>query len=365
MIRLTYPTLKHIDLKNIQDILESGWLTDGPWTQKFEKSLSEYLEIRHAVSVNSGTAALHIALHALGINKDDEVIVPDFTFFACANVVEHIGAKPVFADIDLNTFNITAESIETKITTRTRAIMPVHQFGQSVDMDKIREIADKYNLYIIEDAACALGSEYKNIKCGTLGDVGCFSFHPRKIITTGEGGILCTDNSDIAQYAIKLRNHGQDLRQGKKELNFCGYNYRLPEISAHLGVTQIMNLNSILEKRKKIASLYSQRLFEVKEVQIPALSADKSHNWQSYVVLINTKTNCDEIIAELRKRGIEASTPAFSLHTQPYYSQKYGYKKGELKNSFKASQKSIALPIHPMLSDKEVEYIVDSLIEVI
>jgi dTDP-4-amino-4,6-dideoxygalactose transaminase len=365
MIRLTYPSLKQIDFKSIQDILDSGWLTDGPWTQKFEKSFSEYLNITHAVAVSSGTAALHIALHALGIDKDDEVIVPDFTFLACANVVEHVGAKPVFADIDLNTFNITVETIEPQITSRTKAIMPVHQFGLSVDMDKIRPLADKYNLSIIEDAACALGSTYKNMKCGTLGDVGCFSFHPRKIITTGEGGILCTENSDIAQYARELRNHGQTIRQGKKVLNSCGYNYRLPEISALLGVNQITELDSMLEKRRNIASLYSQRLTDIKEVQIPAVSVNNSHNWQSYVVLLNTEADRDKIIAELREKGIEASSPAFSMHEQPYYLQKYGYKIGAIKNSFRASQKCLALPIHPMLSNKEVEYIVNSLKEVI
>jgi len=342
-------------------IISSGWLTKGPYLEKFEKQFSNYLGVPYCIAVSSGTAALHIALLSIGIKKGDEVILPDFTFPACANVVEHVRAKPVLIDIDIKTFNIEPDSIENKITKKTKAIMPVHQFGLSADMDKIKKIAKKHNLFIIEDAACALGSEYKGKKCGTLGDISCFSFHPRKIITTGEGGMICTNNSKIAKKAKTLRDHGIFHKVGKKVFVMPGYNYRMAEIPALLGLNQMRKIKNIIGKRTTLVQQYKQKLLNIPELILPSSPSYATPNYQSFVILLKKSINRDKIIKKLQDKGIETAPGAVSIHIQPYYRKKYHYQCGEIKNSFKAHKKNLAIPIHPELYERDIRFIVETI----
>ncbi|MCP4215992.1 MAG: DegT/DnrJ/EryC1/StrS family aminotransferase, partial [bacterium] len=242
MIKLAKPYIPEEAIKNVVDVLRSGNLVQGKYAKEFEISLCDYLDVPHAVVVSSGTAALHLALIALGIKESDEVIVPAFTFPATANVVELVGAKPVFVDINLSDFCIDTSNIEAKITAKTKAIMPVHEFGQAAKMDDIIALVKKYNLKLVEDAACALGTEFDNQKVGTFGELGCFSFHPRKAITTGEGGVIVTRSAELAEKLRVLRNHGISAKNGTIDFIAAGLNYRMTDFQAALGLGQMKSL---------------------------------------------------------------------------------------------------------------------------
>lgn len=364
MIRLTKPGIGKREIKEINKVLKSGFLVQGGNVSKFEKMIADYLKIKHAVAVSSGTAALHLSLIALGIGKDDEVIVPDFTFPATGNVVALVGARPILVDIDLKTYNIDSTKIEEKITSRTKAIIPVHEFGQSADMEPIAGIAKKYNLYVIEDAACALGAEYKCRKCGTMGDVGCLSFHPRKAITTGEGGMVVTNNKQIAEKVKALRNHGTVNRNGMNSFEYAGFNYRMTDFQGALGWVQMKRMDKTIERRRKLARLYDSLLENTDGLQPPFVANGNKHIYQSYVILLDEQMNRNVLIKRLKKKGIETTIGTYALHCQLFYQKNYVYKEGELKNSYRAFKQTLCLPLYAQMEQKDIREVAENLLRV-
>lgn len=361
MIKLSTPDLGEEELQEIKKVLDSGWLIQGDKVEEFENSVKEYLKVKHAIAVSSGTAALHLSLMALNIKNGDEVIVPDFTFPATANVVEIVGANCIFIDISLESFNIDVSKIEEKITEKTKAIIVVHEFGYPAEMDKIIELAKKYNLKVIEDAACALGSEYKGKKVGTIGDIGCFSLHPRKNITTGEGGIVVTNNDNYADLVKMLRNHGMKKTNGKITFEMPGLNYRLTNIQGAIGAVQMKKLEDIIQKRKKIAKLYNSELSKINWIKAPNEPNYGKHIWQTYHIILDDSVDRNSLVLYLMENGIETNYGAYAVHNEPYYKTKYNLEDSDFKNSIIASNKGLALPIHSKLSEEEVLIIVEKI----
>ena len=357
MIKLMTPEVGTEELKLIQRVLESGYLTTGPMTQQFEQLVAEYVGVKHAVAVSSGTTALHLALVCLGIGAGDEVLVPDFTFPASANVVRHCGATPVLVDIDLATFNIDVADLEKKITPKAKAIMPVHLFGLSADMDAILALAQKHpplkrgagGIWVVEDAACALGAEYKGCKCGAMGDLACFSFHPRKIITTGEGGMVVTDNDEWAERLRLLRNHAMDRQDSERVFVEVGYNYRLSDVLAAIGVVQMTKLDSIIAKHLELADWYQEALSDLDMLTLPTVPEGCKHIYQTYATLLDERINRQDVIDALRQVGIEATIGTYSISAQP------AYQPCEVPpNSLRAHQSVLALPFHTRMTKADV-----------
>lgn len=360
-IRLVVPEIDHEEISAVEEVLKSGYLVQGENVENFERLVADYLGVKHAIAVTSGTSALHLSLIALGIKKGDEVLVPDFTFPATANVVELVGAKPILVDINIDTYNIDASRIEENISSKTKAIIPVHLFGQSADMDDIIEISKAYNLKIIEDAACALGAEYNGRKCGTFGDVGCFSFHPRKAITTGEGGIIVTNDDEIAQNLRVWRNHGMINKQGKYNFVLPGFNYRMTDIQGAIGTVQMQKLDDIIAKKRTLANIYDELLKDLNWVKIPGIAKGVIHVYQSYVVVLDSELGRDSFIVKLRDWGIETTIGTYSLHMLDYYCKKYGYNPEDFPNAKRAFEHGITLPLHSGMSENDVHYVVKNI----
>lgn len=359
-IRISFPKIEWDDLKDLKTVIKSGWLTNGPIVRKFEDRLNKYLGAEYLVACSSGTAALQIAIIACGIGPGDEVIIPDYTFPAVANAVEHSGAKPILSDIDLNSLNLDPNKLKDKLSKNTKAIIPVHQFGLPAEMDSLQDFAQKHNLTVIEDAACALGSEYQGKKCGTIGKAGCFSFHPRKIITTGEGGAVATNDRRIFNQCKLLRNHGISEIE---HLNYqvCGYNFRMSDLNASIGLAQFRKVRNFLKSRGKFAGIYKEKLQEIKQVHLPQVPDYSKPSYQSFVILVDESFDRDLIIKKLKARGIETNSGAVAIHTLPYYQNKYGYRDGDLPNSHTTAKSSLCLPLFPQLKMKEIDFVVDSL----
>lgn len=365
MIKLSNPEIGQEELDEIKAVLDSKWLTQGEWVEAFEQICASYLKVSQVIAVSSGTAALHLALLALDIGPKDEVIVPDFTFPATANVVEIIGAKTVLCDIDEESFCMDPSKIERLITKKTKVIMPVHEFGHVADMDQIVKLAKKHHLVVIEDAACALGAEYKGIKAGTIGDIGCFSFHPRKIITTGEGGILVTNNAELADKIRLLRDHGMFNGLTGKAVVMPGLNYRMTNIQGAIGKVQALKLESMIIKRRWVADKYNQLLGDLIEIKIPKCKEYCRHVYQTYHITLNSDINRDEVMKALRLKGIETNIGAYMIHGQPYYLEKYKSNPSQFRNSINAYEQGLALPLHSYLLEGDIEYVVSSLLEVV
>ncbi len=361
MIRLAIPTIDSQEERAVLAVLRSGFLVQGKTVAKFEEAVARYLNVKYAVAVSSGTSALHLALVAFGIGPGDQVIVPDYTFPATANVVELTGAKPVFADIDPITFNIDPKTIERLITKKTKAIIPVHLFGQSADLTPILRLAKKYKLKVIEDAACVLGAEYKGRKCGTIGDIGCFSFHPRKVITTAEGGMVVTNNRSIAGRLKILRNHGIDNKGNKIDFVMPGFNYRMTEIQAAMGLVQLKRIPGLIRSRRKVASMYDAQLGPMEWIKTPSTPSDNTHVFQTYIIQIPGNIDRDRLIAHLRKNGIEANFGTYALHRLTFYKNKYRLKVGQFPVTEKVFHSSIALPVFEHLSVGQIRKIAASL----
>lgn len=357
MIKLALPDIGQEELDEVKKVFDSKYLVQGDKVEEFESLVKRYLNVKHAIAVTSGTAALHLALVALNIKMQDQVIVPDFTFPATSNVVELVGASTKFVDIKSDSFCIDVNQIEENINDKTKAIIPVHEFGQSADMDKIMFLAEKYNLKIVEDAACALGAEYKGKMVGTIGDIGCFSLHPRKAITTGEGGLVVTNNDELAEKIKVLRNHGLSYASGMPQFVMAGFNYRMTNIQGAIGVAQMKKLRHINEKRAEIAREYDEILRDVKGITIPEEKSYGKHVWQSYHILLDKKIDRDLLIKKLKEKGIETNFGAYAVHMQPYYKEKYKYEDIKYKNAINSYQHGIALPLHTGLSNYDLIYI--------
>ncbi len=359
MINLSKVEISESELIAVSNSLQSGWLVQGENVKLFEKSISEYINAKNVIAVSSGTAALHLAILALGIGENDEVILPSFTFPATANVVSLSNAIPVLVDIDLKTFNIDVAKIEEKITKRTRAIMPVHQFGLAANIDEIKQIARKHSLFVVEDAACALGSKHNGGFCGNIGDLGCFSFHPRKVITTGEGGAIATNNDELAEKIRLLRNHGIFRVNEKIDFTEIGFNYRMTDFQGALGKIQMTRLKDFIDNRRRIARFYKENLKDFEFVTLPNSEEESTHIYQTYHILLNEKINRDLLISKLKEKKIETNYGASNLSVLTSLKK---YAKNEVfRNSQIAFQQGLALPIFPSLTENEIIFVCENL----
>jgi perosamine synthetase len=348
-LRLAWPDVGAEELAEVAAVLESGQLTMGPKVAELEAELARACEVPHAVAVSSGTAALHLALLALGIGEGDEVLVPAYTFPATANVVVLAGARPVLVDVDPATMNLDLERAAAAVTPRTRAVLAVHLFGRPLDWDALaRSLPERVAL--VEDAAGALGARSRGRACGSLGALGCLSFHPRKIVTTGEGGAVTTRDSELADAVRSLRHHGIEAR-GDFEIRSPGLNYRLSDVLCALGLPQVRRLAELLEARARLAAAYTQRLAGL--VDTPAADEGDTHGWQAYVVGLDRR---DEALAALRSEGIEAQIGTYALHLLAAYADQ-----GEFPGARRAFERALALPFHSRLTQDDVDRVVGAL----
>lgn len=363
-IPLSKPSYYPEEIEEIRKVLESGWLSQGPKTIEFEKKFADYCNVKHALAVNSGTAALHLALMAHGIGKGDEVIVPTITFVATSNAVMMQNAVPVFAEVNPETCNIDVNGVRERITKRTKAIIPVHLHGNPVDMDELMEIAEDNNLEIIEDAAQAHGTEYKGRRVGSLGNTSCFSFHAMKNMTTGEGGMIVSDDGEIMEKVRMLRSHGEvknawqrfkNKTLAKRRFVEVGYNYRISDVLSAIGVVQLKHLDKNNERRIRLAKLYSERLYTIKNIQLPSVREGSKHIFHMYVI----KTKKREVLANhLFKKGISTGVYYSPCHLEEVYMKRFGYKKGDLPVSEKVGNEILSLPMYPDLKEEEIEVVV-------
>lgn len=361
MIKLAKPHIPDKAIEKAMEVLKSGNLVQGKYVQEFESALRDYLNAKNAIVVSSGTAALHLTLLALEIERSDEVIVPAFTFPATANVVEAVGATPVFVDINLSDFCMDTTKIEKAITKKTKALIPVHEFGQAAKMDDIVKIAQQYNLKIIEDAACALGAEFENQQVGTFGEFGCFSFHPRKAITTGEGGVVVTNNDELAGKVRSLRNHGIQTINGKFDFSFAGLNYRMTDFQAVLGVAQLKHLDDDISKRIELAMEYRSQLSGIEWVKIPEVFDNRKMVYQTYHILVDKDIDRDAFLFYSREKNIETNYGAQALNCMKFYRRKYSLTDKSHPESANAYFKGVALPIGRHISLKDISYIRDTI----
>lgn len=381
-IPITKPVLDADDYESLRAPIESGWVVQGPKVKEFEQKFSVFTGASDAIACTSCTTGLHLGLAAMGIGPGDEVIVPSFTWVASANVVAHCGATPVLCDIDLATFNIDPDDVEHRITSKTKGIIPVHLFGLPADMDAISTIAQRHNLFVVEDAACGLGSRWNGQHVGTIGDFGAFSFHPRKAITTGEGGMVLARNPDHFPLVRTLRDHGaskDDLARHNAKAAFLlsqfehlGYNYRMTDIQGALGSSQMDKVNYILDGRTKRAHRYDKLLKELPWLQPPRVPENAVHGYQSYVCLFAPEepsmANVDalhgqrnEVMLAAEKLGVSTRQGTHAIHGLGYYQRTYGYGSDDMPKSWLADQLTIALPIYPQMTDAEQDYVVDVL----
>ena len=361
MIKLAKPHISGKAIEKVVEVLKSGNLVQGKYVEEFENALCDYLNVKNAIVVSSGTAALHLALLALEIKEGDEVIVPAFTFPATANVVEVVGAKPVFVDINLSDFCIDTSKIEEAITKRTKAIMPVHEFGQAAKMDEIVKIANHYNLKIAEDAACALGAEFENQKVGTFGELGCFSFHPRKAITTGEGGVVVTSDDELAQKINVLRNHGISYKDGKVDFIAAGLNYRMTDFQAILGICQLEDIDNIIIQRIETANKYNNELKKTNWIKTPHVYENRKMVYQTYHVLLDDDKDRDKLVDYLKSKEIESNLGAQALPCLTYYKTKYKLKESDFPNAVNAYKQGLALPMGDHVTTEDITYISNTL----
>ena len=358
------PSIGKEEIKEVVDTLKSGWLTMGPRAIKFEEMIARYTKAKYAVVLNSCTAALHLSLIALGIGKGDEVITTPFTFASTGNVIIQVGAKPVFVAIERKTFNIDPKEIEKAITSKTKAIMPVHYAGQACDMTAIMKIAKKYHLFVIEDAAHMIGAEYKGKKIGTFGDTTCFSFYATKNMTTGEGGAVTTNDKTLAEKIMVLRLHGisKDAwkRYDKKgswyyEIEECGWKYNITDIQAALGIHQIKKLDKFNKIRRKYAQIYNRELSGIKGIITPYEKPNVKHVYYLYPILLENY-NRDEFIEKMAQNGIGCSVHFIPLHLHPFY-QKLGYKKGDFPNAEWVYEREVSLPLYPKMKYSDLLFV--------
>ncbi len=367
MIPYGKQTINKTDIDSIVKVLEENeMLTTGKYVPEFENKVCEYVGCKYALAVNSGTAALHLATFALDIKNDDEVIVPAISFVASSNCVLYQGGKPIFCDINPNTLCIDYKKIESLINNKTKAIVIVDMCGQPCDYDEIKEIADKYNLKIIHDAAHSIGATYKNKKIGSYADITCFSFHPVKNITTCEGGMMVTNNEEYYNRAKAFRTHGisRDFKEREKQnshyydMQYLGFNYRIPDVLCALGISQLTRIDEFVKKRNEIAFKYND-LFKNLSDKITVLTNNYYSAYHIYVIKINTdkinKTR-DQIFKELKQNGIGVNVHYMPIYLHSYY-QELGYKKGLCPEAETVYEQIITLPMFPLLKDEEIEYI--------
>lgn len=361
------------EINAVLEVLQSGWLTTGPRVREFEAAFARYTGAGHALALNSCTAALHLALAAIGITEGDEVILPTMTFAASGEVVLYFNARPVLVDCKAGAFHVDPEKIERAITSRTRAILPVHYAGYACDMDPILEIARKHGLKVIEDAAHALPSRYKGRMVGSLGDITCFSFYATKTLTTGEGGMATTENPEYAERIRMLSLHGISRDAWKRytaegswhyDILDVGYKYNLTDLQAALGLAQLAKCDAMRSRRAALAERYTQALETIPAFEAPQSPEDATHAWYLYVLRVNPselRISRDRVIEELKSRGIGTSVHFIPLHLHPLYQSRLGHRAGEFPNAEREFERAISLPIYPAMSDEDADRVIEAL----
>jgi len=387
MIPVTRPSFSGKEIKYIKSVLASGWVTQGPFVENFESKVRKISTCRFAIATTSCTSALHLALLAAGIGHGDRVILPSFTFIATANAVEYTGARPVFCDIDLETFNISMSSLK-KVLSKQKsgddicAIIPVHLFGLCAPMPDIIELAKKRNIVIIEDAACALGSSINGKMAGSFGSAGCFSFHPRKIVTTGEGGMVVTNDKQFANKCRLLRNHGADISDKTRhdkgisllpEYSMLGYNYRMTDLQAAVGVAQLQRLKQIQASRLMVVKFYEENLKNIPWIRCPSVPQGYTHSYQSYVCMVRKELFSslqqankfrNSVIKFMQQNGIAVRQGTHAVHLQKYYAKKYNLKTSDFPNSLEANHLTLVLPLYDGLKVKDRENVIRALSQI-
>lgn len=371
-IPISLPCAGEEEWQALREPLMTGWLTQGPKVAAFEKAFADRHQVNHAIATTSCTTALHLILAALKIKPGDEVIVPAFTWVATANVVLHCGATPVFVDVDRSTFNLNISQVADKLSDRTKAIIPVHLFGLCTDMDALAAVAP--GIPLIEDAACAAGSAYKNRPAGSLGLAGAFSFHPRKSITTGEGGMITTNDDRLAEKIKVLRNHGASISEEQRhhgpkpyilpEFNLLGFNYRMTDLQGAVGLVQLSKLDNFIAERQQWAEFYRQELAEVEWLGTPVVSDDYHHGWQAYVCYVDeTKAPIprNKMMEKLQSKGISTRPGTHAVHLLGYYKDKFGFKAEDYPGARDCDRYSMAIPLHNQMTPEDYQYVVQAI----
>ena len=368
-IPISLPVTGEQEWMALKEPISSGWLTSGPKVSAFEQAFAKRHQVKHAIAVTSATTALHLALVVLDIKPGDEVIVPAFTWVSTANVVLYQGAKVVFCDIDPRTFNLDPKKLLEKISSKTKAIIVVHLFGLCAPMDEIKAVAG--DIPIVEDAACAAGAAYKEVPAGGLGTIGCFSFHPRKSITTGEGGMITTNDNTLGKRLQVLRNHGASISEEQRhhgpkpyilpDFNVLGYNYRMTDLQGAIGEVQLRKLDSFIDQRKKWAAFYFDTLGNIPWIQFTKFSSDYKHGWQSFVFLINedrAPMSRNSIMEELQQAGISTRPGTHAVHMLNFYAKHYNIMPEDYPGAQIANDRSMAIPLHNRMEKADFEYII-------
>ena len=383
-IPIARTSLLDSEINSILEPLRSGWLVQGPKVKEFEDKWCAFTGASNSIAVTSCTSGLHLSLAASGFGPGDEAIVPAFTWISTANVVEHLGGNVVFCDIDLKTFNIDIAQTESKVTERTKAILPVHLFGFPADMDPILALAKKHSLVVVEDAACGFGSKYKEKHVGNFGDTGCFSFHPRKAITTGEGGMVTTNDDELAVKIRRLRDHGAAMTDLQRHLGArpylladhpdAGYNQRMTDLQAVLGSAQMDRSQDIVSERQALAKKYDDAFADLDWLQTPFRGDDYEHGYQSYPCIFMPKDISLESVKkinamrnqwmdELQKNGISTRPATHAVHMLSFYKDKYNLCPIDFPNSYVADQSSISLPLFHGMKEEEQDFVIEKVLE--
>jgi dTDP-4-amino-4,6-dideoxygalactose transaminase len=370
-VQIALPSIGDDEWRALREPLASGWLTQGPKVAAFEQAFAARHQVKYALATTSCTTALHLALAALGVGPGDEVIVPSFTWVATANAVLYCGAEPLPCDVDRITYNIDPASVAAKITPRTKAVIPVHLFGLCADMDGLRAMLPPH-VKIVEDAACAAGATYKGIPAGGLGDVACFSFHPRKSITTGEGGMLVTNDAALAERANVMRNHGASVSEEQRHhgpqpyllasFEELGFNYRMTDLQAAIGLVQLGKLDGFVEERARWARFYAEQLGEIEWLRQPVQPNDGRHAWQAYVTYVDPASAPmprNAIMAELHRMRVDTRPGTHAVHMLGYYRERFGIAPDDLPEARDCERNTMAIPLHNRMSEDDYGYVVD------
>ncbi len=372
-VHISLPSFGEEEWHALKAPLESGWVTQGPAVAAFEKEFAARHKVKHAIAVTSATTGLHLALAALGIGPGDEVIVPGFTWIATANVVLYCGATPVFADVDPVTFNVTSEEVARRVTSRTKAVIPVHLFGLCADIDGIRAALPK-GAAIVEDGACASGAAYKGRPAGGLGDAAVFSFHPRKAITTGEGGMLTTDRDDLAETASMLRNHGASVSEEQRhhgprpyilpEFNLLGFNYRMTDLQGAVGRVQLTKLDQFVDERAKWAAWYREALADLPWLRLPEEPKNGRHAWQSFVTVVDpakAPRPRNDIMEALQARGVATRPGTHAIHLLSYYRDRFQLRPEQFPGALACDRNTMAIPLHNRMNEDDYRHVAECL----
>jgi dTDP-4-amino-4,6-dideoxygalactose transaminase len=371
------PDLEAAELQEIKEALDSGWVTTGPKARQFEADFAARVGAKHAVAVNSCTAAMHLALDAIGLQQGDEVITTPYTFAATAEVVRYFAARPVFVDVDRSSLNIDPNLIASAVTEKTKAILPVHIAGFPVDLNLIHELARQFRLPVIEDAAHAFPAKYKGCMIGALSEISCFSFYATKTITTGEGGMICTNNDEYADRCRIMSLHGISKDAWKRytaegswyyEIIAPGYKYNMTDIAAAMGIAQLRKAEAMLEKRRTIARAYNEAFSELPQLEVPHDDPRHQHAWHLYMLRINLETltiNRAQFFDELKKRNIGASVHFIPLHLHPYYRRTFGYKPNDFPVAYREYFREISLPVYSKMSDDDIARVIDAVKDIL